>query len=140
MRLDGAEASLRSSLMGGLRYFGRNCLTRKSSGQFKFEEMMITRTVLLCCLGLALSAPACAADVQAGQQLAQLRCAACHVVAQDPGRVVADAPPFRVIARKFAADPDALVLNLMGPHSKMNFRLTRPDAENIAAYIRTLAQ
>jgi hypothetical protein len=33
-----------------------------------------------------------------------------------------------------------LVLNLMGPHAKMNFRLRRPEAVDIAEYIRTLAK
>jgi hypothetical protein len=32
------------------------------------------------------------------------------------------------------------VLNLMGPHAKMNFSLRRSDAEDIAACIGTLAR
>ena len=39
-----------------------------------------------------------------------------------------------------AADPDGLVMNLMGPHARMNFGLGRSDAENVAAYIGTLAK
>ncbi len=98
------------------------------------------RVVLCCGLGLALISPAGAADMQAGDQLARLRCVACHIVSPNRGQEVAEAPPFETIARKFAADPDALVLNLMGPHAKMNFNLSRSDAENVAAYIGTLAR
>jgi hypothetical protein len=36
-------------------------------------------------------------------------------------------------------DPDALVFALVGPHAKMNFSLRRPEAEDVAAYIATLA-
>lgn len=98
------------------------------------------QAMLCCALSLAVVASAHAADVQAGDQLARLRCIACHIVAPNQGQEVAEAPPFETIARKFAADPDALVLNLMGPHAKMNFGLSRSDAENVAAYIRTLAR
>lgn len=98
------------------------------------------RTILLCCLGLAIGTPAHSADAQLGSQLAQQRCAACHIVGADQRQELAEAPPFELIARKYAPDPDALVLNLMGPHAKMNFRLARGDAENVAAYIRTLAK
>ena len=98
------------------------------------------RTILLCLLSFALVAPAHSADASAGSRLAQLRCAACHIVATNQRQEIAEAPPFETIARKFAADPDALVLNLMGPHSKMNFGLTRSDAEDVAIYIRSLAK
>jgi hypothetical protein len=50
-----------------------------------------------------------------------------------------DAPPFMAIGSKFGFDPDALVFALVGPHEKMNFGLRRPEAEDVAAYIATLA-
>jgi hypothetical protein len=33
-----------------------------------------------------------------------------------------------------------LVFNLVGPHRKMNFALSRPEANDIAAYIQSLAR
>jgi mono/diheme cytochrome c family protein len=100
-------------------------------------------TILLCSLSLALTAAAQGADIQAGSRLAQLRCAACHIVATNAANrmgEIAEAPPFETLSRRFASYPDMLVLNLMGPHSKMNFRLTRTDAEDVAAYIATLTK
>jgi|SRR5215467_4696178 len=96
---------------------------------------------LLCFLSLPLmSVPAFGGDAEAGGRLAQLRCSPCHIVAPNQRQEIADAPPFEVIGRKFGFDSDMLVFNLMGPHSKMNFSLRRTDAEDIAAYIGTLAR
>jgi mono/diheme cytochrome c family protein len=104
---------------------------RRSEG----ATAMMKRTLVVFCSTWALIAAAQGADVQAGQRLAQLRCIVCHVVGPNRERVVAEAPPFPAIARKFANDQDALVMNLMGPHPKMNFGLSQSDAENIAAFI-----
>lgn len=102
------------------------------------------KTLLLCCVAsspLLVGAAAHAADAEAGRRLAQDRCAACHIVTRHgPGDVVAEAPPFEMIGREFAPDWDGLAMSLMGPHAKMNFRLTRRDAANIADYIRTLVE
>jgi mono/diheme cytochrome c family protein len=100
------------------------------------------RIAVGCCLGLALAASSVfAADVEGGKRLAQLRCAACHIVTPSPRNdLVADAPPFRAIARKYGSDTEALVFNLVGPHAKMNFALSRPEANDIAAYIESLAK
>lgn len=100
------------------------------------------KMVAICGAGLYLAAASCAhaADAEAGKRLAQLRCAACHIVAPGGRREVAEAPPFIAIGRKFDFNYDALVLALAGPHRKMNFRLRRRDAEDVAAYIRTLAR
>ena len=65
---------------------------------------------------------------------------AMHIVAPHQRQEIADAPPFEVIGRKFGFDSDMLVFNLMGPHAKMNFSLRRSDAQDIAAYISTLAR
>jgi mono/diheme cytochrome c family protein len=96
---------------------------------------MMQKTMLVLWSSWALIATAQGGDAQAGQRLAQSRCIVCHVVGPNRLRELADAPPFPVIARKFANDPDMLVMNLMGPHAKMNFGLSRTDAENIAAFI-----
>jgi len=101
------------------------------------------RVLVICCaasLTVTVSA-ALGADVEAGRRLAQLRCAACHIVAPNQGEVeVADAPPFVTIGRKFGFDSDSLVFALVGPHAKMNFGLTRPEADDVAAYIARLAR
>ena len=53
---------------------------------------------------------------------------------------VADAPPFDVIARKFQVEPQMLAFAILDPHPRMNVALTRREAEDIAAYINTLAR
>lgn len=96
---------------------------------------------LICCFGLPLiSISAFGAEAEAGKRLAQLRCSPCHIVAPNQRQEIADAPPFEVIGRKFDFNSDILIVNLMGPHAKMNFSLRRTEAEEIAAYIATLAR
>jgi mono/diheme cytochrome c family protein len=82
---------------------------------------------------------AIAGDADAGRQLAQGRCGTCHVTGPWRADVFADAPPFEVIARKFPAGEANLIMTLRGPHEKMNFRPSQGEADDIAAYIRTLA-
>ena len=90
---------------------------------------------------MALAAPANAGDASNGERIAQSRCAACHiVVAPNQREEVADAPPFETIARKFDFNPDMLVFHLLEPHRKMNFALTRREANDVAAYMGTLAR
>jgi mono/diheme cytochrome c family protein len=97
---------------------------------------------IACGLSLTLAAlQAQAADVESGRRLAQQRCAACHIVTGSPRNdLIADAPPFLAIGRKHGFDTEALVFNLVGPHSKMNFALSPPEANDIAAYIQSLAR
>ena len=78
-------------------------------------------------------------DAAKGKRLAQIQCAVCHIVEPNQRDEVAEAPPFMVIGTKFGFDPDALVFALVGPHQKMNFGLRRIEAEDVAAYISTLA-
>ncbi len=95
--------------------------------------------VLALSLACAVTA-ARAGDAEIGRQLAQSRCAACHVVGPWQGDVFADAPPFEVIARKFPADGGDLIIALRGPHQKMNFSPSHREAEDIAEYIRSLVR
>jgi mono/diheme cytochrome c family protein len=81
-----------------------------------------------------------AADAGNGQRLAETRCVTCHRVGPDQRREVADAPPFEAIARKFALDPGTLAFAMLDPHPRMNVTLTRREAQDIAAYINTLAK
>jgi len=50
------------------------------------------------------------------------------------------APPFEAIARKFASNPDTLAFSIVDPHPRMNVTLTRREAQDVAAYINTLAK
>ena len=83
---------------------------------------------------------ALAADADNGKRLAEMRCVTCHIVSPTLRRDVTDAPPFETIARKFASNPDALAFSIIDPHPRMNVTLTRREAQDIAAYINTLAK
>jgi mono/diheme cytochrome c family protein len=87
-----------------------------------------------------MSAVAFAGDVERGRHIAQDRCAACHIVGQGSRGIVADAPPFEVVGRKYGFDEDNLVPALVSPHAKMNFAVRGSDADDVAAYIATLAR
>src|SRR5450755_4322246 len=103
-------------------------------------RLLLIRIAVGCCLGLCLAATSVlAADAESGKRLVQQRCAACHIVTGSPRNdFVADAPPFLVIGRKYGFDTEAIAFNLVGPHAKMNFALTRPEANDVAAYIKSL--
>ncbi|MGB7771921.1 MAG: hypothetical protein WBL43_08760 [Pseudolabrys sp.] len=62
------------------------------------------------------------------------------MVAPTSRRDVADAPLFDVIARKFQVEPRVLAFAILDPHPRMNVALTRREADDIAAYINTLAR
>jgi len=94
----------------------------------------------LCLLLQIFVAPAVAADADHGRRLAEARCVTCHAVAPSPRREVAAAPPFDVIARKFEVQPETLAFAILDPHPRMNVVLTRREAQDIAAYINTLAR
>lgn len=83
---------------------------------------------------------AIAADAGRGQQLAEQHCSICHAVAATPSppNVVADAPPFPVIARKHEFDAAKIGFAILAPHPKMNFTPAPNDADDIAAYIATM--
>jgi mono/diheme cytochrome c family protein len=83
---------------------------------------------------------ALAADADNGKRVAEMRCVTCHIVSPNQGRDVTDAPPFEVIARKFATSPETLAFSILDPHPRMNVTLTRREAQDVAAYINTLAK
>ena len=98
----------------------------------------ITRSGLLL-PAIFTATAACAADADQGKQLAMMRCVSCHGVPSQ-SRDVAQATPFEVIARKFERMPQRLAFRILDPHPRMNLFLTRSEAEDIAAYINTLAK
>jgi mono/diheme cytochrome c family protein len=81
-----------------------------------------------------------AADVDSGRRLAEARCVPCHQVRDSPARQVTQAPPFEAIARKFAVSPETLAFAILEPHPRMNVTISRREAEDIAAYVATLAR
>jgi mono/diheme cytochrome c family protein len=100
------------------------------------------RLLWFCLLlpAILLAPASLAADADNGKRLAQARCVPCHALASDRPREVADAPPFETIASKFALNPEVLAFSLLDPHPRMNLTLTRREAQDIAAYINTLAK
>jgi mono/diheme cytochrome c family protein len=89
---------------------------------------------------LLVASDALAADAGNGQRLAEARCVTCHRVGAERHREIADAPPFEAIASKFELNPGALAFSMLDPHPRMNVTLTRQEAEDVAAYINTLAK
>jgi len=61
-----------------------------------------------------------------------------RVAGPTPGSI--QCPPFDIIARKFASSPETLAFAIIDPHPRMSVTLTRPEAQDIAAYINTLAR
>jgi mono/diheme cytochrome c family protein len=98
-------------------------------------------TAAVAILALVVSSCAAfAANVERGKQLAGRLCSVCHALAagQNPG--VPNAPSFRSIARspQFRAKRAKL---LWEKHGTMpNFALTADEADDVAAYIRSLAR
>ena len=93
------------------------------------------------CVGLTfMAAAAFAGDAERGKHIAQDRCAACHIVGRGSRGIVADSPPFEVIGRKYGFSEDSLLPALVSPHAKMNFAVRGQDADDVAAYIATLAR
>jgi mono/diheme cytochrome c family protein len=117
----------------------RGPVTRLQPSCWKEDELRLSRMCLLLA-AIVVGPAALAADADNGKRLAELRCVPCHAVAQTPRRVVADAPPFEIIARKFASQPEMLAFAILDPHPRMSVAVTRRDVEDIAAYINTLAK
>ena len=82
-----------------------------------------------------------AADANHGRQVARRWCVSCHVVAANQRQTTAEAPPFATIARRPDFDANRVATFLLNPHPKMpNMSLTRVEAADIAAYIKSLAK
>jgi mono/diheme cytochrome c family protein len=107
-------------------------LTEEGINSMLLFRMIIVVTVFSATATLA-------ADVNRGRDIATHECAACHPVGPQRNEL-ADAPPFDLIGRKRGFDAGALAYALLEPHPKMNFALTQREAEDVAAYISTLAK
>jgi mono/diheme cytochrome c family protein len=83
---------------------------------------------------------ALAADADNGKRLAQQHCSPCHIVEPGSRRELANSPPFETIAQKFGNAPESIAFAILSPHPRMNLTPSRRDAQDIAAYIATLAK
>jgi mono/diheme cytochrome c family protein len=100
-------------------------------------QLIPARLVLML---LAAASPAGAADTAAGQRIAEQRCVPCHVVTQAQPRQMSEAPPFQVIAQKYAYSPEMVAFAILDPHPRMNMAISRREAEDLAGYINSLAR
>src|SRR5262247_3446084 len=101
--------------------------------------MNLTSYVMLLAAALAAQS-AIAADADNGKRLAQQHCSPCHVVEPGSRRELANSPPFETIAQKFGGAPESIAFAILSPHPRMNLTPSRRDAQDIAAYIATLAR
>src|SRR4029453_13683773 len=83
---------------------------------------------------------AIAADEDNGKRLAQQHCSPCHVVEPGSRRELANSPPFGPLPQKLGAAPKWICFAILSPHPRMNLTPSRRDAQDIAAYIATLAK
>ncbi|RAI38306.1 c-type cytochrome [Rhodoplanes roseus] len=75
-----------------------------------------------------------------GAEIAQRWCATCHVTSADQTQATGEATPFPTIARRNSFDAGVLALFLLDPHPRMpDMSLTRAEAADLAAYVRSLA-
>ena len=99
-------------------------------------------TALIAVVAVAINCvPSTAADIGHGEQLARRWCSTCHLVAGDQRQTSADVPSFSAVARTPNFSPEKVAYFLLDPHPKMpNLSLGRREAEDIAAYIASLAK
>jgi mono/diheme cytochrome c family protein len=98
------------------------------------------RTGFLCiAMTLSLQTTAWGADAVEGERFARRVCTTCHSITAGPSPMAA-APPFAAIARSktFRIQGSGLLFN---SHPIMpSFAFTNEQAEDIAAYLKTLAR
>ncbi len=108
------------------------------------ETLMTTRHLGLSAALAALvmaahSTAAFAADARRGERFAHQVCGTCHVVAREDSSD-AEAPSFRSIAASEQFRKHGVVW-LWAKHPKMpNLATTREELNDVAAYIKTLAE
>jgi mono/diheme cytochrome c family protein len=105
----------------------------------RWESELKPLHVYLVLLSTVVALPAFAADAETGKRLAEARCAGCHIVAPTQHREVADSPPFETIGRKFGFNPEQIAAAIRAPHPRMNLTFQGSEAQDLAAYIASLA-
>ena len=105
----------------------------------RIHQPIAPRVAAMGIVAALVASPVLAADAANGKRVAVRWCATCHVVAPDQRNAYADAPPFKEIASRPNFSESGLATFLLNPHAKMpNMSLTRIEADDIAAYVRTL--
>jgi len=98
---------------------------------------------LIACIPLALASHAMAADLpgdpQAGGQLAQDVCSACHLVTRDQADDPEIGPSLIEVAEHPASTEMSLRVYLQTPHATMpNIMLTPEETDDVISYILSL--
>lgn len=103
---------------------------------------MTARNLIVICMLLGVASPinrASAADIAAGEVIATHWCVSCHAVSTAPQKIATEAATFVEIAKRPDFNEKTLAYFLLDPHPKMpDMSLTRNEAANLAAYIRSL--
>lgn len=88
---------------------------------------------------LAVAAPASAADLVRGGQLARQWCANCHVIAPAGSNTTQQGPPSLPAVAASGMTVDQLRGFLTHPHGEMpDLSLTRTEIDDLIAYIQSL--
>jgi cytochrome c len=105
----------------------------------RMAEWMVLAGVLAAASGGAPARADDTASVMAGKQVAQTWCVNCHVVATTQVRGSDQAPTWTSIAALPGTTSASLHAFLAQPHGKMpDFKLSKPDIDNVVAYILSL--
>ena len=102
--------------------------------------VMKSARIAIMCLIVFAARSAGAADPDSGKRLAQQHCSPCHLIEPNQRQELANSPPFETIARKYANAPELIAFAILSPHPRMNVTLSRREAQDLAAYIATLAK
>lgn len=98
-------------------------------------------TVLALCLLIVTPVVALEASAARGRAFARENCARCHAVDTHNQSSMREAPPFRMLAKRFPIDDlaDVLVEGVEQRHPAMpEFRLDPGDAADLTSYLKTL--
>jgi mono/diheme cytochrome c family protein len=90
-------------------------------------------------VGVLSSPVSFAADASHGKVLAERWCAGCHLVGPEQRQANADVRSFVAIGRDPKFNANRLAFFLLDPHPKMpDMQLTRTEAQDLAAYVKSL--
>ncbi|MCP8938466.1 cytochrome c [Alsobacter sp. SYSU M60028] len=102
--------------------------------------MKLRRVVIALTVLVAAAAPAAAADISAGRELARKWCSECHVLGAVPSGAPGQGPAFADVARMPSTTGLSLSVFLRSSHANMpNLILTPTESDDLVAYILSLA-
>ena len=103
------------------------------------RSLVLALAAVIASGGMVAFAPA--ADSRAGERFAQENCSRCHAIGRAGGSPLANAPPFRTIARKYKLQDleEGLAKGIVTGHNIMpEFTLTPSQIDDLLAYLRRL--